>query len=324
MRGLLWIAVLAIAGWSGWWWFASDTALKTAQGWFAARQAEGWQAEHGGIDVQGYPNRIDLTIERPAIAPPGGPWGWQAPFVQILSLSYKPWHLIAAFAPEQRLDTPAGPVLLTADKAQASLVLVPGADLALDRFQFVAEGLGLSGLVDGRAAHLSLATRPAVGLALAHDLGIEARDIAPSPAFLSRLPPGTVPAQAALVRLDATLTLSAGLDRHAGRTRPALTRVILREARVDWGEIRAFVSGDLVPDAAGFAAGRLDLRLEGATKALELAIAAGLVAPDFRASWQSALDSLTPQGEAITLPLTLANGGISLGPLLLGPAPRLR
>ncbi|WP_028028196.1 DUF2125 domain-containing protein [Gemmobacter nectariphilus] len=324
MRAVLWMAIVALAGWSGWWWFASTAALKVAQDWFTTQQARGWTAAHGTIEVQGFPSRIDLTIDSPDIAPPMGGWGWQAPFVQVLSLSYKPWHLIAAFAPEQRLATPAGPVWLNADKLQASLVLVPGPDLALDRFQLAGDGLRLSGLTEASAAHLSLATRPAVGLALAHDLGIEARGLMPSPGFLARLPPGTAPSEAALARLDATLTFSAALDRHVADSRPEITRITLREARLDWGEIKAFVSGDLAPDGAGFAAGALELRLEGGEKALELAIGAGLIPAEARASWQNALTVLAPQGQALTLPIRLAGGRVSVGPLPLGPAPRLR
>lgn len=324
MRGLLWVAVLALLGWSGWWWFASDTADKAARGWFAARQAEGWQASHDGIAVQGFPNRIDLTITRPDIAPPTGDWRWQTPFVQVLSLSYKPWHLIAAFANDQRLDTPAGPLTLTSDKLQASLVLVPGPDLALDRSQLAGSGLRLDGLADLGIAQLSVATRPAVGLALAHDLGIEAQGISPPAALMATLPPGTLPAQIPLVRLDATLTLTAPLDRHAARTRPQLDRLTLREARLDWGDIRAHVSGELTPDADGLAQGRLDVRLDGAAKALDLAIAAGLIAPEARATWQAAIATLAPPGQSLTLPLQLAGGRMLMGPLPLGPAPRLR
>lgn len=324
MRGFLWVAVLALALWSGWWWFASDTAVKAAQGWFAARQAEGWRAGHRGIGVQGYPNRIDLTIAQPDLAPPGGGWGWQAPFVQVLSLSYKPWHLIAAFAPEQRFATPAGPVELTAERLQASLVLVPGTDLALGRFQLAGSGLRLDGAAGGSAGQLSLAARPAVGLALAHDIGLELRDVLPPEGFLAALPPGSRPPGTASLRLDATVALSATLDRHAARTRPQVQRVLLREARLDWGAVKGFAAGELVPDAAGLAEGQLELRLEGAAAALELAVAAGLIAPEARAAWQNALATLAPQGQALTLPLRLAGGRMSVGPLPVGPAPRLR
>lgn len=324
MRGLLWVSVLALLGWSGWWWFASDTAEKAARGWFAARQAEGWQASHGGIGVQGFPSRIDLTIDTPDIAPPQGGWRWQAPFVQVLSLSYKPWHLIAAFANDQRLETPAGPLMLASDKLQASLVLVPGTDLALDRFQLAGDALRLTGAADLGITHLSVATRQAVGLAMAHDLGIEAQGITPPAALLASLPAGSLPVQIPLMRLDATVTLSAPLDRHAGQTRPQMQRIALREARLDWGDIRAHVSGEMGPDAAGFAEGRLDLRLEGAAKALDLAVATGLIAPESRANWQTAITALAPTGQALTLPLQLAGGRMLIGPIPVGPAPRLR
>lgn len=324
MRALLWLAIVALAAWSGWWWFASDTARRGAGDWFAQRAAEGWTAQHAGITRAGYPNRIDLTIEQPRLVTPDGDWGWQAPFLQSFALSYKPWHLIAAFPPEQGLLTPAGGLGLRSDKLQASLVLVPGGDLALDRFALAGSGLRLDGLLDLGIAQLSVATRPTLDRALGHDLGISAQEITPPAALTARLPAGLLPAQIALAHVDAALEFDAPLDRHAGRSQPRLTRLGLRELRIDWGAIRLHASGSLTPDAAGMASGPLDLRLEGAAQALDLAQALGLLTPETRPGWESALGALAPAGGPIELPLRLGGGVIQLGPLVLGPAPRLR
>lgn len=324
MRALLWVTVLAFAGWSGWWWFAQDRAVAGAEHWFASQRAAGWQAERQGIAVAGFPNRIDLTIDQPRLVSPGGAWGWQAPFVQIFALSYRPWHLIAALPPEQQLTTPAGPARLTAASLRSSLVLVPGADLALDRLQLAGEQLALGGPLDLTLAQLSIATRPTLDRALSHDLGIELTGIGLPPGLIASLPAGLLPAEIDRLRLDAALGFSAALDRHIGQTQPELTALALRDAELHWGPIRLQASGTLTPDAAGFAEGRLDLRLEGAREVLDLAQAIGLLTADTRPAWETMLGTLAPAGQPLDLPLRLSGGLIQLGPMVLGPAPRLR
>ncbi|MDP2084262.1 MAG: DUF2125 domain-containing protein [Gemmobacter sp.] len=323
MRALLWLTVLAFAGWSGWWWVASGAARTGAETTLATMQAQGWQVDHDGLSVAGYPNRIDLTANAPRLDSPDGRWGWSAAFAQVFALSYKPWHLIAVFPPEQTLRTPVGPWALWSDSLRSSLVLVPGSDLALDRFQLSGEALRLGGGVATGADSLSFATRPAVGEALAHDVGLDIRNIHVDPRLTATLPPGLLPDRAAVVRLDAVAGFNRPLDRHALTTPPRLTGVTVREARAEWGAIRLHLSGRLAPDAAGFAEGQLDLRLEGAQTALELAVATGLIAPNARGTWAAMLASVAPGATPVTLPLRLSRGMVSLGPLPLGPAPRM-
>lgn len=323
MRALLGLVLVAFLGWSGWWWAASGAARSGVDQTLAAMQAQGWQVGHDGVAVAGYPNRIDLTATEPRLTSPDGRWGWAAPFAQVFALSYKPWHLIAAFAPDQTVQSPLGPWALTAGKLQSSLVLVPGSDLALDRFQISAEALALDGALRTGADSLSLATRPTVGAAMAHDLGLDIRNIAIDPRLMAALPPGLLPDRAGLLRLDASAGFDAPLDRHALAAPPRLTSLALREARAEWGPIRLHLRGHLVPDAAGFAEGQLALRLEGAAAALELAIAAGLIAPEARGTWAGMLAAMAPGGAAVDLPIRLSRGVVSMGLLPLGPAPRL-
>lgn len=324
MRALLWVTVLAFAAWSGWWWFASDRARQGAEDWFAAQHAAGWQAERQQIAVAGFPNRIDLTITQPRLRTPDGDWGWQADFLQLFALSYKPWHLIAAPAARQQVLTPLGPLLVESQKLQSSLVLVPGPDLALERFQIAGEALAVSGPVQLGIGRLALATRPTPERALSHDIGLELTAITPPPALRSALPAGLLPPEIGLLRLDAALALTAPLDRHIAQTRPQPATLMLRELRLDWGTIALRATGELVPDAQGYAEGRIDLQLSGVHEVLELAQAIGLVTPETRPAWESVLGSLAPAGEALDLPLRLSGGLIQLGPMTLGPAPRLR
>lgn len=323
MRAMLWLAVLAFLGWSGWWWVASGAARTGVDQGLAGLQAQGWQAGHDGLTVSGYPNRIDMTATAPRLATPDGQWGWSSAFVQVFALSYKPWHLIAALAPEQQIRTPAGPLRLSANRLRSSLVLVPGADLTLDRFQLTGEDLALDGVLRLGARSLSLATRPAAGIALAHDIGLDLRDIALDPVLMAALPPGRVPDRIALLRLDAVAGFAHPWNRHTAAAPPPLTSVTLRELRAEWGPVKLHLSGDLHPDEDGLAEGQLSLRLEGAEVALDLAVALGLMVPETRQTWATVLRGMTAQDGALQLPLRVSGGVVALGRLPLAPAPRL-
>lgn len=323
MRAVLWMVVLAMAAWAGWWWFATQTATRGAEQWFAAQRSAGHAAGYAGLERSGFPNRIDLTFRAPYLADAAGDWGWRSEFLQTFALSYRPWHLIAAFAPEQEFTTPAGPLRLHAGRLQSSLVLVPGADLALDRFRLAGSDLRLTGVAPAEIGTLTLASQPAPDRLLAHQIGLDLRALTLDPTVAAALP-AAIPAQIGQISLDGTVQLSAALDRHIATSRPAVTRIDLRAARLDWGPLQIHATGTLSPDAYGLAAGTLELRVTGARHLPALAGALGLATPAALPAWENVVNSLAPEGQPLDLALRLDQGVIRLGPMILGPAPRLR
>lgn len=324
MRVLTVLVLLAFAGWSGWWWLAADQSRKAAEAWFASVAAEGGGASHGGISVMGYPNRVDLTVSDPVIADARSGWGWRADFLQLFAMTWKPWHLIAVLAPQQEIETPAGPLRVESDSLRASLVLTPGPDLALDRFNFAAESVRWGGTLTGAFDSLSVATRPSVGLALSHDLGVDLRGLMPDPQLLDRLPAGLLPGRIGRFHLDAVLGFTAPLDRHAGTTRPVLEALRLRAGRIEWGDLVVEASGNLTSDAQGFAEGRIEIRAAGWRKALNAVAALGALPPEAVPQWETALATLEGTDGVLVVPLVFAGGRASVAALPVGLAPRLR
>lgn len=316
MRALIGLIVVGFMAWAGWWWLASDTAQKSAVAWFEDRRAEGWRAENSGIVVQGFPNRIDLTIPDLALAPPKGGWSWQTPFVQIFALSYKPWHLIAAVANEQSFITPAGPIELTTETLQASLVVTPETQARLDRFQVIANGLHATTPIGAVSAKgISIATRQAVDGVNAHDIGLSANEVTLPQALLTSLAGATeVPSLIEEIHLNARADLSAPLDRHAAEIRPKLTGLTLREFRVNWGAITLHASGQLAPDAAGLAEGAFELRLTGYETLLRIAQAQGLVSAQQSQSLLPMLSAMAKDG-VLTVPVKLSSGRLAIAGL---------
>lgn len=325
MRRLIW-AVLAAAGlWGGYWFVGATVLERAARGWLAS---EAPRVMAASADVAGFPNRFDLTLTDLRVGEAGGVI-WQAPFLQLFALSYKPWHLIAAFPPAQTVTLPDGTVLVvTADKLQASLVVTPTRAVALDRIVMAGSGLALR--ADGGPGvamqTLRLATRLDPSRTDTHEIGLEVAGLRPDPGLFVAPPDRPLPEGEASLRLDALLGFSAPLDRFAAATRPVPVLIEIKQVRLVWGEIEMQASGHLSPDAAGLAEGQIDLVLAGWDSALALAVAAGAMRPGIATTWAELarrLAEASPDPGRIDLPLVFANGRMRLGPLPLGPSPRL-
>ena len=325
MRALLWIATVLVVVWSGYW-FTGKTAVE--RGFTAFLQqapARGLDVSQAGFSIMGYPNRFDLTVTEPRLTDRHSETQWEAPFVQVFSLSYKPWHVIAAFAPEQTIRTPAEDITLQSGKLQASVVVTPSSALTLDRTTIVGDAIRAESSLGWVVAadQMRAATRLDPSRTNAYIIGLELLGLTPDPALTARL--SDFPTQISAARIDATATLSAPLDRFAAETRPHLTSLILREALLTWGELAMSAKGDLAIVNA-MPEGRIDIRVTGWRNLVTLATSLGLISPDVAPTALGMMQALaTSSGDPniLEMPLIFANGRMMLGPLPLGPAPRL-
>ena len=325
MRVLLWIATLLVVAWSGYWFVGKSAVDRGVEAFLQSATAQGLEIDQAGYSVAGFPNRFDLTVTRPDVFDRRSEIRWQAPFVQVFSLSYRPWHVIAAFAPTQTLRTPAEDITLQSGKLQASVVVAPNTTLALERSTLVGDALRAESSLGWvlAADTLRFSTRADPSRANAYDIGLELLGLSPDPALSARLP--DLPPQIAVARLDANATLTAPLDRFASQTRPDITALSLREALLTWGDLSAFAKGDLtVKD--GLLEGRIDIRVTGWRNLVAMAASLGLIKPEIAptaANMMQAIAASSGDPDVLEMPLIFRDGQMLLGPLPLGPAPRL-
>ncbi|MEZ5911816.1 MAG: DUF2125 domain-containing protein [Paracoccaceae bacterium] len=331
MRFLGSIVLGATLLWGGYW-FAGYTAAKhVAEIGQQELQRAGWTVEHAGLRVLGFPNRFDLTWTEPQLATPDGAFGWRAPFVQLFALSYKPNHLILVWPHDQHIDTPAGTLRLGTADMRASTVLQPGTDLRLERATLIAAAPKLvsdwQGLSIG-ATELRLASEADASGTTQH-LGLNLTGLAPDSRLMALFDPAlAVPAVIEEIRIDALAELSRPIDRHAlSGPPPSVNALDLTEARLSWGSVRIRASGRLEPDEAGYATGDIAVTVDDWRKALAVAQALGMIAPEVLPTWENAFAMLSAQSEdpdTVALPLSFGGGMVRFGLLPLGPAPRLR
>lgn len=319
MRVLTVLVVLAGLAWGGWWFIAAKAAKTAAQASIDQMRSHGITVDHADLTVQGFPNRIDLTIPEPALR--GANWAWRSEFLQVFSLSYKPWHLIATVAPVQTMTTPAGDLRIESPRLRASLIARPNLNLPLDRFALEAEPITAQNANGTRlsADTLALASRATPALDNTHDIGLRVNALRLPAAF------GTLPDLIDLVLIESQVTFDAPLDRHAPTTRPQPRSIALNNFNLAWDSLRLHGTGQITPDAQGLTQGEITLRITNWKLALPILVSSGAIAPDFVRNLETALGFLsrrTADGQdELTLPLTLGQGRMSLGPLPLGPAP---
>jgi hypothetical protein len=337
MRKLMFWLILATLLWAGYWFVGSNAVRDGVNGFFADAAAQGLVAENTGVTVAGFPNRFDLTVDGLKLADPASGTAWEAPFVQVFAMTWKPWHIIAAFPPEEVVTLPDQSVTITSDAMKASFRAKPATDLPLAEVRLSGTSLALAsdqGWTLGMGEFtLGLRADPALGDA-GYELGFDLAPLTPDPDFVAAvkavaipdLPASDLPDTAESLWGSVFLSFSAPLDRHAGEARPYLTRVEVNQFNFAWGELAASARGLVQADDQGFAAGEITVEITNWDRLPAILVAAGVVQPEMAptiARGMQALAAQTPEPTILSLTLKLADGRMSFGPFPLGPAPRM-
>jgi len=331
MRAILAIIILAALAWCGWWFVQSTARDRAMEAWLADRRAAGWVAEAADLRVRGFPNRVDTIITGLDLSDPAAGWAWKAEGLRILSLSYKPNHIIAVLDGEQVLSTPYETIRAESDRLRGSVIFRPSTRLELDHMTFEIENMRIAGDAGWTAGigEAILATRQAADRTpFAHDLAFNAESLMLPPEVLAGLrADGVLPAEIGPIALDATLVFDRPWDRHAVETgNPALEKVAVRDLSLTWGKLDLRAHGTLGVDAEGFAEGRLDVRARNWEDMIAVAEAGGALNSTLASALRSGLGLLarfTGDRDVLEVPLDFAGGTARLGPIPLGPAPRL-
>lgn len=318
---LLWSLYWAVAGWG----------LRAGlDAWFEARRQLGWQAEYAALETGGYPWRHITRIPRPALADPGTGTAWRADWLELGSPALWPGALTLRFPQTpQRLSYLDQTAVITAQDLQAELQLAPGTALTLEalglsagRWQAAADGgtvlaaatLEL-GMVQGETPQI-------------YRVQAQAEELVPGALWRRRLAAGPeLPEALETLALDMTVAFDRPWDRSAlEERRPQPRGIALALAEAHWGSLRLKASGDVTVDTQGLPEGRIALRAENWRGILEMAERSGVLPPALRRTAERVLGLLAQSGgnpEHLDLTLDFKGGQVMLGPLPIGPAPRL-
>jgi len=330
MRWLIGAVITAVALWSGYWAIASGAKSRIVASWIEDRRADGWVAEYATLETRGYPNRIDTVITDLELADPTTGVAVILPRFDIFTLSYKPNHMIAQWPETFVLASPLERLDIASSAMRASLIVAPDTRLALRRSTITIEEAHISSSEGWNIAldRGVFATREAVGIEHAHDVGLRIEGYTPAAATRTLLDPANLlPEKMERVEIDTTLGFDAPWDLDAiERGRPALTSVNIKLARAVWGGMDFHATGRLQVDTAGLPEGEIAIRAANWRAMLRLARAAGWVTADMEDVLARGLEVLARASgdpETLDAPLRFQRGRMSFGPIPLGPAPQL-
>ena len=324
------VVLVLAAAWSGWWWVGAEARRAGLEGWLAERRAEGWQAEARAVSVGGFPNRLDARVEGLALADPEAGWAWEAPFLDILSLSYAPDRAVLALPPEQVVAVPGARATVRSDALRASVRFAPGTALPLARFSTETQALAVESadwrLTSGPAQLHVQASDPAAGPANGYDIFLSAENVAPPAEALRKA--GGLPAAASLVTLDARAAFDRPLDRFAVEDAPPqIVALSIKAAEARWGDLELRAQGSLRADARGFAEGEIALKATNWRAMLRAAAQSGAMERGLAQAVEAGLSlvaALSGGGETLEVPVSFSGGAARIGPVPVGRAPRLR
>ncbi len=325
MRLVVWITAIFAALYSGYWLVGSRAALSGTRAALEEMRAEG-RGDFAGVALHGFPSRFDITIDQPRLTGAGGQSGWSAGFLQIFALSYRPNHVIVVWPHEQTVTLAGRDYPLTATDLRASLAVEASAALPLDHAELEGHDLALSlGEAGGLDVEkLILAARRTEGQAASQDVALVATNLRPDATLAARLDPaGKLPPGADEVRATATLGFDRPVDRGALAEPLRLQSIRAISGDLGWGGLQLHISGDLTADAAGFAAGEVEIAATDWERLPAMAVALGLLAPGDQRTFGNMLRIMAGGRDGrLAVPLHFGDGMISVGPLYLGPAPR--
>lgn len=327
MRGLVWAAVVAGGAVLADWGAGQGMAL-----WLRGALDGSETAGAAQVTAIGFAARIGVQLDAPWVANAG----MRAVALDRATITAPVWNPLAwtlDLPLPQRVELQGLPFALTGTAAALTVAAAPAPDLPL---------AGITLRLQAPALQLEAAKAPSLA-AESVDLALRSAE-APRLYQLSgtitgaALPPGLAAALSRQAGLERPLpdrleqlTLAARLDLVQPVTLlspapAALSALDLRRAELVWGGHRISVSGRLAVSPDGTPEGTMTIALSDFPVWLDLALAAGLVPPERKAMLSAMgayLSKQSPDG-SVPLPLSFANGWMSLATIPLGPAPRLR
>ena len=317
------LVVLAIAGWSAYWFIAAAQVEAGVEQWIARQRAAGAEISHGAMTVGGYPFRLRLDIAQPNIALPARPEQphWRAYGISAISHPWTPRHVIVDVSGTQELTA-------SIDGKRATWRLFSGQALAswqggdADGFERLSIDLHEAVLSENGAARLrakrtQLHVRPAAVAEDLADLVVRSEDAE----ILWPLPPAFQPA-VSRAELQLTVTgrppLDAPLPQALAAWRDAGGTLEVQAVTLDWGELSMQGSGTLAVDGEMRPMGSLTAKIRGYDVLLDAARDDGQITDGATRAAKAVLGLLAAaNGGMLSVPVRLQDGQAFLGPVLI-------
>jgi hypothetical protein len=331
MRKLVRTIIILTVIWGAWWFAASTGLERSVAAWLEDRRGAGWHADVAKISKQGFPLKLHTRLQDVYVSDPTSGIAIDMLQLDLIAAAYWP-----GFMKVQLPDTPINIAIpnrtltLNAIDGIAELRLRPGPSLQLQNMRFTSDAWAVEevegNLISAKDLRLS-AVQNETSAKLYH-LALNAADLKPG---LNIRAAFKLPIDWPLTFETFTADMDVGFDKAWDRsaldgTRPQPRSIVVRSISAVWGTLNVMGTGNVTLDPAGIPTGMMTVNISNWRDILDLVETSGALAASQRVQAEFMAGALSNQGDDpndLTLVLSFKNGQMSLGPINLGPAPRL-
>ena len=333
VRILISAAILGALAWTGWWYALARGQEAALTAWFAERARAGWQAEHDGIALAGFPLSLEREIAGIRLADPRTGWAWSAPWLRVESATFAPNRFAVTWPGDQSFSVPGERTEITSTTMAATLALRP--DSAFGLIHASAEVAGLDVRSRPRSGPGWTARAGSVVADIAERVNDDGyaislraeRVLLPEPLMARLDPTGLAGREVERITFDGSAVFDAPLDRHLIEDgRLALRAMTIRRAGFQWGRIRLEARGEIRIDERGYPKGKIKLTARHWREIIAMARRSGAIGADMAKALETALELVALLGgdrDELDATLKFRDGEVWIGPLSIGRAWRL-
>lgn len=296
------LVALLLAGYT-WWWQQIANSIRAGAGQFQLDQtALGRETQWDGIDVSGFPYRIEALITAPRITAPDRGIAWDGKAVVLNVQPLKPNHISLGFQGHQHvLYAKDGRLIEGGADANKAIVNIIAGSSGTDQVAVEVEGLAVQGEWVGR--HIELVVPSASASA---DVQESDPDATTAPITVSAtlnniavrgdltLPLGPI---ITMIEIKAhlrypSLTPEGAAPSLVSAWRTTDTPIMIEGFKLDWGGVTLDARGEVKLDAQTRPEGRLHLKVGNHRRLLEVLTADGWITPEALPNINAALNTL--------------------------------
>lgn len=317
----------ALIVWTGLWFAARRGAETRIAAYAQTLRAGGVEVDWDQADYGGYPFRLNVTLSGLRIRDPGG-WGVSAPKLEAQAYMHGLDVWVLAAPEGASLHRPlSGDLQVRGELLRASLA---GLSKPLARFSLEGRDLTFTPSPGARpfalsgAGSLAIHLRPGPDDQAAILLKLEKGRARPGGLMAIAAPGKPVDLSLELIASHASAFRGPGIGAAGRAWRRAGGDLEVRQLGLSAGDLSVGAEGQgLGTDAEGRLQGRLQLSLRNADPLLPALAQTGLAAPEAAAAAQLVLQARQGVSQAGAPDLVFQAGRTTLGPVALGPSPRL-
>jgi hypothetical protein len=327
MRKLIWIISVIFALWSGYWVIGAYKTEKTLLETLEKYKTLGWAIDFSKLKVRGFPNRFDTTIENLNIISPEDNIGWSTPYFQILSLSYKPNHLIAIWPKEHELKIANNILSIRNKKMQSSLIFKDLLFSEIDRIVLTTEDLQLlsSEKVILNTNALNIALRQDQLFDDAYEIGVSVKNFF-LPSF-TNVHSDTLNITPLTLGLSVKIHLSKKTNFSANSYQGLrLTEININQADLSSNLFAVMLKGNIDINQTGTPSGRIDIQIENLRELMLQAININLLASydlDEIIKGLNFISKLSGDPKSLEFSIKIQEGKMFIGPIPVGQIPNI-